>query len=80
MNPEALISELNREPFIPLRLFLSDGRTVEIFDPIEAMVSNLSVYLFKVRRDARSAADDTRLISLRRIVSVEQITPSAKAG
>jgi hypothetical protein len=78
MNPEALITELNRDPFIPLRLYLSDGRTVEILNPDEAMLSNLSVYIFKVRRGTRSVSDDTRLISLRHIVSVEQIAPAER--
>lgn len=76
MNPEALASELGRNPFVPLRLYLSDGRTVEICNPDEAMISNLSVYIFKVRRDSRFLADDTRLVSLRHIVSVEQIHPA----
>lgn len=74
MNPEALAGELNRDPFIPLRLHLSDGRKVEITNPDEAMISNLSVYLFKVRRDRRHLADETQLVSLRHIVSVEQLT------
>jgi hypothetical protein len=78
MNPEALAAELNRQPFVPLRLYLSDGRTLEIFNPDGAMISNLSVYLFKVRKDARSIADDTRLLSLRHIVSVEQIAAAER--
>jgi hypothetical protein len=71
MNPEALASELEREPFRPLRLHLSNGRTVKIDDPDVAVISNLSVYLFKVRRDHRRMADDTQVISLRHIVSIK---------
>jgi hypothetical protein len=79
MNPEALASELEREPFRPLRLHLSDGRTVKIDDPDVAVISNLSVYLFKVRRDHRRIADDTQVISLRHIVSFEPLD-SGRAG
>lgn len=82
MNPEALASELEKEPFRPLRLRLSDGRTVEIDDPDVAVISNLAVYLFKVRRDHRRMADDTQVISLRHIVSFEPLDsgPAGRKG
>lgn len=71
MNPEALASELNKEPFQPIRLRLSDGRTVTVDNPDVAIISNLALYLFKVRRENRRLADDTQVISLRHIVSFE---------
>lgn len=80
MNPTALSTELNREPFSPLRLHLSDGRKLEIHDPMAAMISDLSVYVFNVRRGDRHIADDTQLISLRHIVSVERLEASASKG
>lgn len=73
MNPEALNAELTRTPFVPLRLRLSDGQVVEISNPDEAVISNLAVYVFKLRRDARHISNDTQLISLRHIVTVEQM-------
>ena len=33
MNKEAVRSELTREPFVPFRLHLTDGRTFDIPDP-----------------------------------------------
>ena len=76
MNPEALLNELEQDPFVPLRLRLTDGRAVEITDPVSAVISNLSVYIFKISRAHRHLADDTQLISLRHIVSIERVAPS----
>jgi hypothetical protein len=73
MNPEALLSELEQEPFVPLRLHLSGGRKADITDSISAVVANLSVYVFRISRVHRRLADDTQLISLRHIVSVERV-------
>jgi hypothetical protein len=58
---------------VPLRLHLSDGRTVDILNPDVAVISNLSIYVFKVRRQGEHWADDTQLVSLRHVVSVEQV-------
>jgi hypothetical protein len=73
MHPNALTTEIEREPFQPLRLHLADGRTVEIDDPDVAVISNFALYLFKIRRQHRRVADDTQVISLRHIVSFEPI-------
>lgn len=74
MNPEALAEQLERSPFVPLRLHLTDGRKVIINNPDVAVISNLAVYVFKVRRMGRRLADESFLISLRHIVSVHQLT------
>lgn len=73
MHPNALLAEIERQPFQPLRLHLADGRTIEIDDPDVAVISNFALYLFKIRRQHRRAADDTHVISLRHIVSFEPI-------
>lgn len=78
MNPEALGTELNKEPFHPIRLRLSDGRAVTVDNPDVAIISNLALYLFKVRRENRKMADDTQVISLRHIVSFEPVEPKGR--
>lgn len=79
MTEDKLFEELEREPFTPLRFHLSDGRRFEISNPDEVAVNRGSVYVFKWRRDHRRGLDDSRLISLGHIVSVEQITtPTGK--
>jgi hypothetical protein len=79
MNPEALATELNRDPFLPIRLFLTDGRTVDILNPGLCFIANLALYCFKARpHDA--LAEDMQMISLRHIVSVEKINPPVQAA
>jgi hypothetical protein len=78
MNPETLRLELNRDPFIPLRIHLVDGRTIEIRNPGLCFIARLSLYVFAARpHDA--LAEDVNVISLRGIVSVETLPPSAAA-
>ncbi len=73
MNPETLAQELNRDPFIPLRIHLADGRNIEIKNPGLCFIARLSLYVFDARpHNAR--AEDVRLISLRGIVSVETLS------
>lgn len=80
MNPEALLSELEREPFVPIRLNLSDGTKVEIENPGLSFINNLALYLARTDRPNSRLAADFRLISLRHIVSVEQIEPGRNGG
>jgi len=78
MNPEALARELNRDPFIPLRIHLTDGRNIDIRNPGLCFIARFSLYIFSAKpRDA--LAEDVQLISLRGIVSVETLAPSEAA-
>lgn len=77
MNPETLAQELNRDPFIPLRLHLSDGRTVDVMNPGLCFIARLALYFFRAKpHDA--LAEDVHVISLRHIVSVETLTPAGR--
>jgi hypothetical protein len=75
MNPEALAVELDREPFIPLRLNLSDGSHVDIHNPSMAFINHLSVYVATDPNTRSRLWGDMRLISLRHIVSIDQLNP-----
>lgn len=79
MNPEALNNELTREPFIPLRLKLNDGTHIDIHNPAMAFINHLSVYLATDPRTTGRLFGDTRLVSLRHIVSVDQLRPPRRA-
>jgi len=72
MNPEALAQELEREPFIPLRLRLSDGRTFDILNPGLCFIARLGLYAFRAK-PRHALAEDVEVISLRHIVSIETI-------
>jgi hypothetical protein len=78
MNPEALARELDREPFVPLRIHLADGRNIDVRNPGLCFISRLSLYIFAAK-PRKSLAEDVQLISLRGIVSVEQLAPSEAA-
>ena len=71
MHPETLAAELERDPFIPLRLHLSDGSTLDIRNPGLCYIARLALYVFRVGRAHSTLADDVKVISLRHIVSVE---------
>jgi hypothetical protein len=73
MNPERLLSQLEREPFVPIRLNLTDGSKVDMQNPGPFFINNLALYLARIDRPNGRRAADVRLISLRHIVSVEQI-------
>ncbi len=75
MNPEALAQELEREPFIPLRLRRSDGRTLDIRNPGQCFIARLGLYAFRARPHD-TLAEDVEIISLRHIASVETIAPA----
>ncbi len=77
-NPETLAAELDQEPFIPLRLRLADGRTVEVLNPGLCFIVRLSHYVFAAKPHAL-LAQDVLVISVRRIVSVETSSPQKAA-
>lgn len=78
MHPETLAQELEREPFIPLRLYLSDGRTVDVQNPGLCYIARLALYQFKPGGSHRTLAEDLDVVSLRHIVSVETREGSSK--
>jgi len=82
MHPDALNAELTREPFIPFRVHLSDGRTLEVHNPGLTYIYGTTFYLLEPFRrgevDERTRKmRDTRVIALRHIVSVEPIESAA---
>jgi hypothetical protein len=78
MTPESLARELDRDPFIPLRIHLVDGRQIDILNPGLCFIARLSLYVFAAQ-PRHALAEDVQLISLRGIVSVEMLSPSQAA-
>jgi hypothetical protein len=79
MNPDALAAELDRDPFIPLRLHLSDGKTVDILNPGLCFIARMALYFFRAKPH-ESLAEDVHVISLRHIASVETLVPPSGRG
>jgi hypothetical protein len=75
MNPEALAAELERSPFVPLRLHLTDGRTLQIDNAGQSFIAHLMLYAFRAK-PCDVLAKDVQFVSLSRIVSVETIAPA----
>jgi hypothetical protein len=78
MNPETLAKEFERDPFIPLRIHLADGRYVDVLNPGLCFIARLALYVF-AGRPRRLLAEGVQVISLRGIVSVETLPPSQAA-
>jgi hypothetical protein len=79
MNPQVLAQELNREPFIPLRIHLVDGRTVDIINPGLCFIAHLSLYVF-AGKPHDALAEDVEVISLRGIASVKTLSAPPNAA
>lgn len=77
MTAEALDRELNREPFVPVRLHLSNGQAVDIHNPGLTFIARMSLYVARTDRPNSRIMDDVQLISLRHIARVELLEPAA---
>lgn len=73
MLPEALDQELARDPFVPLRLYLDDGRMMLVNNPGLCWINRGSLYFARTDRPNTRLMDDVSLISLRHIVGIEQV-------
>jgi hypothetical protein len=73
MSPEELSEWLRREPYIPLRIHVTDRIHYDIVNPNFAMVGK-SVIFIGLRRDIDSPLfDEPVMVSLRHITRVEPI-------
>jgi hypothetical protein len=75
MTPEALREELRRQPFVPLRIILTDGKTYEIRHPEMALIGKRDLYIGTESKFGSGVAAKTDLVSMLHVVRVEQISP-----
>jgi hypothetical protein len=81
LPPESLLAELHRQPFVPLRVHLTDGKTYEIRHPEMAMVTSREVYVGREETSPGSGiARGLDLVSLLHVVRVEQVPLSPSAA
>jgi hypothetical protein len=74
MTPESLRAELRRQPFVPLRLYLTDGKTYDLRHPEMAMITSREIYVGREETSPGSGvAKECDLVSLLHVVQVEQI-------
>jgi hypothetical protein len=81
MTPESLRDELRRQPFVPLRMHLTDGKSYDIRHPEMAMVTSREVYVGREETSPGSGiAKGCDLVSLLHVVRVEQVPLSPSAA
>jgi hypothetical protein len=77
MSPDAIDQELSRDPFVPLRLHLSDGSTIDIHNPGLSFIARLALYVARTDSPHSRIMDHFRLISRRHILSIELLESAA---
>jgi hypothetical protein len=76
MTAEDLRSQLDRVPFIPIRVHLVSGKTVDILSSEQGNMLQNAVMVFQPR-SPREADSGYNVIALRNIEMIEQLAPSA---
>jgi hypothetical protein len=73
MTTRDLEAELERDPFVPLRLRLVSGKTLEVSVPGAAWVLRNAVLVFQNAKPGRARVDGYDVIALRNIERLEQV-------
>jgi hypothetical protein len=71
MTSEAINQELMREPFLPIRVFVSDGHSYEIRNPGLCFIWRGTLYLARTDRPTR-IADNMDAIDAAHVTRIEQ--------
>lgn len=73
MRPEELKALLRRQPFVPIRIVLSDGTTYDVRHPEMALLTRSTVEIGFEKQVGSGIADDVVYCSLVHIVRVENL-------
>jgi len=73
MSAPELAKLLREQPFMPLRLHMSDGSSFDIRHPENAIVTVHTVYVVTHEDPKTGVAQDVQWLSLRQLVRVEQL-------
>jgi hypothetical protein len=76
MRPEELKELIRRRPFVPMRLYMTDGKTYDIRHPDNVLVSRARVDI-GVGGEESGIADRVDFVSLLHVVRVEDLSPAA---
>ena len=74
MSGPELRERIRRQPFVPLRLHLSDGRSFDIKHPELALITTHTVHLGIEPDEQNGVPDRVEYLSLRHLVSVEELS------
>ena len=73
MLPLAIAEELDREPFVPVRIHVSDGHTYTIRNPNLCLIRRGAIYIARTDRPNTRLVDDMDVVDVRHITRIEQV-------
>jgi hypothetical protein len=73
MKPADLVERLSERPFVPLRIYLSNGRSHDVLHPEMAIVSRDIVAIGIALDESPPVAESIRLCSISHITEVEPL-------
>jgi len=79
MTTEDLRQEIEREPFVPLRLHLSSGKTMDVEYPNSAFVRQNTLLIVHRLAPNTAAIGNYDVVALRLIERIEQLNEGAGA-
>lgn len=80
MLPTAIDTELSRDPFVPLRIFVSDGHSYLVRNPNLCLIARGALYIARTDRPYTRLADDMDVIDVRHITRIEQVDEKTQAA
>ncbi len=82
MTPRAIDDELTREPFVPVRLHVSDGHSYLIRNPGLCTIMRGTLYIARVDRPKSRLLDDMDAVDCIHVTRMEQVdeAPTGAAG
>ena len=80
MTSRDLEAELERDPFVPLRVHLVSGKTVDVPGPGVAFLMQNALLVFQNRQPGTVRVDGYDIISFRNIERVEQLPSGGSAA
>jgi hypothetical protein len=81
MTPLAIDEELTREPFVPVRFYVSDGHGYLVRNPGLCTIMRGTLYIARVDRPQSRLLDDMDALDCAHVTRIEQVDePSNAAG
>jgi hypothetical protein len=71
MQAEDIRKEMRRQPFVPIRMHLDDGKTYEIRHPEMVFLTTSTAYVGIESKLGSGVAADYDLVSIRHVVRLE---------
>jgi hypothetical protein len=77
LTPDDVRMELRRQPFVPFRLHLTDGRTFEVRHPDMVLVMSRSLVVGIIDPPGSTYPERNEVIALMHVVSLEPLRQTA---